>query len=79
MGLLAFGAAARGCTSGLVCFFLPRVEKMSNKAISRAPALAKLWHYHKHTTGMVTRSLSPFEQQTVMPMFKNLGPKVRSF
>ena len=55
----------------------PHANLYRTMAASRAGALAKLWAYHKPTSGMVTRTLSPFEQEVVKPMFHNVVPKVR--
>lgn len=39
--------------------------------------LKNWWKYHKHTEGMVTRTLSPYELKVVEPLFADLGHTVK--
>lgn len=41
-----------------------------------APALKKLWKKHYDVDGQVTQHLSPFEQNIVSPMMKDVHTKV---
>eukprot|EP00600_Ochromonadales_sp_CCMP1393_P008064 CAMPEP_0174954670 /NCGR_PEP_ID=MMETSP0004_2-20121128/555_1 /TAXON_ID=420556 /ORGANISM="Ochromonas sp., Strain CCMP1393" /LENGTH=86 /DNA_ID=CAMNT_0016202513 /DNA_START=59 /DNA_END=319 /DNA_ORIENTATION=+ len=41
-----------------------------------APALKKLWKKHYKVDGQVTQHLSPFEQNIVSPMMKDMPAKI---
>mmetsp|Transcript_25594 Transcript_25594/g.39649 ORF Transcript_25594/g.39649 Transcript_25594/m.39649 type:complete len:98 (+) Transcript_25594:41-334(+) len=40
-----------------------------------APAMEKWWKAHKKDDGMITRTLSPYEQQAIMPWIRD-WPKI---